>query len=101
MPHPDTIDIGTLITTQPGIHQGVPIIQGTGITVRRIALDYHHGLSAEEIVAEIPHLTRSQVYAALAFYFANQGLIDADIAFQEAEAARLEAEYTNPQPYPR
>ncbi|MEN9222282.1 MAG: DUF433 domain-containing protein, partial [Thermostichus sp. BF3_bins_97] len=66
---------------------------GTGITVRRIASDYNHGRSPEDILAEIPHLTKTQVYAALAFYFANQEMIDADIAFQAAEADRLEAEY--------
>lgn len=91
---PNAVDIGTMITTHPGIHQGVPIVAGTGITVRRIANDYNHGCSAEEILAEIPHLTKTQVYAALAFYFANQEMIDADIAFQAAESDRLEAEYT-------
>jgi uncharacterized protein (DUF433 family) len=87
------IDIGTLITTNPKIHGGCPIIAGTGVTVRRIALDYKMGLSPEEITKEIPHLTLSQVYAALAFYHTNKDMIEADIAAQQAEAERLEAEY--------
>ncbi|GAB4201425.1 MAG: hypothetical protein Fur006_53860 [Coleofasciculaceae cyanobacterium] len=87
------IDIGTLITRNPGIHGGCPIIAGTGVTVRRIAADYKMGLSAEEIAAEIPHLTLAQVYAALTYYHLNKDEIEADLAFQEAEADRLEAEY--------
>lgn len=40
----------------------------------------------------IGHLTPAQVFAALAYYFANRGEIDADIAGEETEADRLEAE---------
>jgi uncharacterized protein (DUF433 family) len=87
------IDIGTLITTHPKIHGGSPIIAGTGVTVRRIALDYKMGLTPEEMTQEIPHLTLSQVYAALAYYHTNKDIIEADIAAQEAEAERLEAEH--------
>ncbi|MEG4346545.1 DUF433 domain-containing protein [Microcoleus sp. A003_D6] len=87
------IDIGTLITTNPKIHGGCPIIAGTAVTVRRIAFDYKMGLSPEEIAQEIPHLNLSQVYAALAFYHTNKDMIEADIAAQEAEAERLEAEH--------
>jgi len=82
-----------LITRNPGIHGGCPIIAGTGVTVRRIAVDYKMGLSAEEIAAEIPHLTLAQVYAALTYYHLNKDEIEADLAFQEAEADRVEAEY--------
>jgi len=87
------VNIGTFISSYPKIHEGCPIIAGTGVTVRRIAADYKMGLSAEEIVKEIPHLTLAQIYAALAYYHANQAEIEADLAFQEAEAERLEAEY--------
>ena len=87
------IDIGTLITTNPGIHNGCPIVAGTGVTVRRITIDYKMGMSPEEIAEEIPHLTLSQVYAALAYYHTNKEMIEADIAAQESEAERLEAEH--------
>ncbi|MGL5059353.1 MAG: DUF433 domain-containing protein [Microcoleus sp.] len=87
------IDIGMLIATNPGIHNGCPIVAGTGVTVRRIAIDYQMGMSAEEIAREIPHLTLAQVDAALTYYHANKEAIEADIAAQEAEAERLETEY--------
>ncbi|MEG4440652.1 DUF433 domain-containing protein [Microcoleus sp. AT9_B5] len=40
-------DIGNLISRQPDIHGGFPIIAGTGVTVRRIAIWYKQNLSAE------------------------------------------------------
>lgn len=83
-------DIGTLINHNPGIHGGCAIIAGTGVTVRRIAIWYKQGYSAEEIADQISHLTLAQVYAALAYYHANRDQIDADIAAEEAEGDRLE-----------
>ncbi|MEG4968842.1 DUF433 domain-containing protein [Microcoleus sp. B6-A1] len=84
-------DIGTLISRQPDIHGGCPIIAGTGVTVRRIAIWYKQSLSAEEIADRIGHLTLTQVYAALTYYHANREEIDADIAAEEAEVSRIEA----------
>jgi len=84
-------DIGTLITHHPGIHGGCPIIAGTGVTVRRIAIWYKQGLRAEEIAARIGHLNIAQVYAALTYYHINREQIDNDIAEEEAEADRIEA----------
>jgi len=84
-------DIGTLISRQPDIHGGCPIIAGTGVTVRRIAIWYKQSLSAEEIADRIGHLTLTQVYAALTYYHANREEIDADIAAEAAEGSRIEA----------
>ena len=84
-------DIGTLISRNPDIHGGCPIIAGTGVTVRRIAIWYKQSLSAEEIADRIGHLTLTQVYAALTYYHANREEIDADIAAEEAEGDRIEA----------
>ena len=84
-------DIGTLIGRNPEIHGGCPIIAGTGVTVRRIAIWYKQSLSAEEIADRIGHLTLTQVYAALTYYHANRDEIDADIAAEEAEGDRIKA----------
>jgi uncharacterized protein (DUF433 family) len=54
---------------------------------------YKLGLSPEEIVAEIPHLTLAQVYAALAYYHANREEVEANITAEEVEAERLEREH--------
>lgn len=86
-------DIGTLIIRTPEIREGRPRIAGTGVTVRRIVGWYKLGLTPEEIVGEIPHLTLAQVYAALAYYHANRDEIEQDIAEEEAIAEQLALQY--------
>lgn len=83
-------DIGTLIVRTPEVRGGRPRIAGTGVTVRRIVGWYKLGLSPEEIVTQIPHLTLAQVYAALAYYHANRDEIEQDLAQEDAAATRLE-----------
>ena len=50
-------------------------------------------LTSEELATQIPHLTLAQVHAALAYYHANRGEMDAEMAAEEAEADRLEREH--------
>ena len=86
-------DIGTLIIQTPDICGGHPRIAGHRITVQNIAIDFNAGMKPEDIISEKPHLTLAEVYAALAYYFANQKTIDADIMADDAEFDHLEAEY--------
>ena len=76
-------EIGAQIARDPVLRGGRPILAGTGVSVRTIAIDSNRGLSPEEIAAERPHLSLAQIYAALAFYHANKQEIDADIAAEE------------------
>ena len=76
-------EIGALITRDPALRGGRPIIAGTGICVRTIAVESHRGLTPEEIAADRPPLSLAQIYAALAFYHANKREIDADITAEE------------------
>jgi uncharacterized protein (DUF433 family) len=76
-------EIGTLITSNPALRGGRPIIAGTGVSVRAIAIDSNRGLSATEIAADRPHLSLEQIYAGLAFYHANKHEIDADITAED------------------
>jgi uncharacterized protein (DUF433 family) len=87
------VDIGTLIVRTPDVRGGRPRIAGTGITVRRIVGWYKLGLNPEEIADRLGNLSLAQVHAALAYYHANQGEIEADSAAEEAEAERLEQEH--------
>src|SRR5687768_7946861 len=74
------VDIGTLIVRTPGIVGGRPRIDGTRIPVAHIAQEIAHGYSPEHIVNKIhDHLNLMQVYAAMAFYYANREEIDTDI----------------------
>lgn len=79
---------GTAILSDPELHGGRPIISGTGTTVRTLAGLYKLGLSAEEIVGELP-LTLAQVYAALAYYHLHTEEIEADIQ-ADAESALID-----------
>ena len=67
------------IITRPRIAGGAPVIKGTRIAVRAIAGYYQLGMSVDEILQSLPHLTQSQVHAALTFYFDHQGEIDRDL----------------------
>lgn len=67
------------ITFDPGIAGGAPIIEGTRITVRSIAGYYQLGLSVDEILTNLPHVTISQIHSALAYYFDHQEEIDLDL----------------------
>ncbi len=64
-------------------------IDGTRITVRRIATLYKQGLTAEDITQTYPHLSLGQVYAALAYYHSNREEIEADMAAADAEYDQL------------
>ena len=68
------------IGSDPEIADGKPIIVGTRITVRCIAGYYQMGMSADEILTTLLHLTPSQIHSALAYYFDHQEEVDKDIA---------------------
>ena len=88
-----TVDVGALITSAPQIRNGQPRVAGTGVTVQRIVRWYRLGLTPEEIVDRIGHLSLAQVHAALAYYYANRQQVDTDLEQEEREADRLEKEY--------
>ena len=69
---------------------GRPRIAGTGVTVRRIVVWTRQGLTPDQIVDEIGHLSLAQVYAALAYYHLNRSEIDTDLRREEAEAQEYE-----------
>ena len=87
------VEIGSLIARTPGIKGGTPHIAETGVTVRTVVRWYQLGMTPEEIAADYPHLKLFQVYAALAYYHANQSEMDREMAVEEAESDRLEQEH--------
>ncbi len=46
---------------------GKPVIRGTRITVEHILRKLAAGMTVEEILHDYPHLTREDIYAAIAF----------------------------------
>jgi uncharacterized protein (DUF433 family) len=82
------VHLESLIESNPDIRKGRPCIAGTGVTVRRIAQWYRLGDTPEDIMGRIGHLSLAQIYAALAYYYANHEAIEADLA-EEATATEL------------
>ena len=93
-------DIGSLIDQTPDVCGGRPRIAGTGVSVRRIVGWHQQGLTPEEIVQQIPHLTMAQVHAALAYYYTNRERIDAEVACEDAEADQLERQFAKSRSMP-
>ena len=56
-----------LITTNPAIEGGKPIIKGTRVTVEMLADENAAGRTIEQLLYSYPHLTRKQIEAALAY----------------------------------
>jgi uncharacterized protein (DUF433 family) len=87
------IDIGQLIAVANDRYSGRPVIAGTGTSVRRIVALYQQGYSVDDIVLDKSYLTLAQVHAALAYYYANQATIDADLEAEAQEYDRLMSLY--------
>jgi uncharacterized protein (DUF433 family) len=85
-------DISTLIVKTPGTCGGRPRIAGSRITVQYIVIEIKAGVTPQQIIEDKPHLTLAGIYAALAYYYANQEMMDAEIAEYFEECDRLEAE---------
>lgn len=68
------------ITRDRRILGGIPIVVGTRTPVRAVAAYYQMGMTADEILQSLSHLTPAQVHAALAYYFDHQQAVDRDIA---------------------
>jgi uncharacterized protein (DUF433 family) len=56
-----------LISADPNIMLGKPVIRGTRITVELILQKIAAGQSIDQILADYPHLTREGVVAALEY----------------------------------
>ena len=73
--------------------RGVAWIDQTNTKVVEVVLDkLAHGSSAEEMHFQYPHLSLSQIYAALAYYYDHQPEIDVQIERSAHEYERLRSE---------
>ena len=65
--------------------QGIPWIAGTTLKVVEIVMAQRaYGWSPEEIHFQHPDLSMAQIHSALAYYWDNAELIDADIDRRES-----------------
>src|SRR5262245_12664062 len=80
------------IVKTPGVCGGQPRIAGTRIKVKHVFTWVERmGMTPAQVVAEYPHLTLAQVYAALAYYWSHQEEIQKDIEDEEKLVAELKA----------
>ena len=78
-----------MLARSPDVCGGRLRIDGTRITVHRVATLYKQGQSAEDIAQTYSHLALSQVYAALAYYHANRAEIESELAADDARYDEL------------
>lgn len=71
------------------ILSGEPIIAGTRTPVRAIVESWRLGLSPEEIVIHMPHLTLSQIFEALGYYSDHQEEISSYIEKNQIPSEKL------------
>lgn len=88
--------LDALLVTTPGVCGGRIRIDGTRITVHRVAVLYKQGQHAEDIAQTYPHLSLSQVYTALAYYHAHRDKIDQELAAEDAEYDELRGDQPDP-----
>ena len=68
-----TDDTSALITADPEILGGKPIIAGTRISVQLILEKLSDGWSIQDLLEDYPHLTREQIIAAIAYAASAMG----------------------------
>ena len=71
------------IEINPEIMFGKPVIKGTRITVEHVLRKLAGAMTIDEIVADHPHLTADDIYAAAAF--AADYLAEVEIVFAGGE----------------
>ena len=82
--------IDSLLTATADVCGGRIRIDGTRITVHRVATLYRQGQTAEDIGQTYPHLSLGAIYAALAYYHANRAEVDAELSDLDADFDRLQ-----------
>lgn len=75
----------------------VPVIDGANTKVAELIAEIHaHGLSPEELCYQLPHLSLSQIYSALAYYWDHKEEIDRDLERRAQFAEQVRRELGQP-----
>ncbi|MBI4823227.1 MAG: DUF433 domain-containing protein [Nitrospirae bacterium] len=77
------------ITKNREILGGEPVIKGTRTPVRAIVENWRLGMSPEEIVIHMPHLTLAQVFESLSYYSDHQREINKYIEKNQIPADKI------------
>jgi uncharacterized protein (DUF433 family) len=80
------------VEKRAGVRGGAAVIVGTGVKVLDVAIRYEvMGMTPEEIIVALPHLTLTQVHAALSYYYAHKRQLDKEWKASLKKVARLRA----------
>jgi uncharacterized protein (DUF433 family) len=80
------------VEKRPGVRGGAAVIAGTGTKVLDVAIRYEvMGMTPEEIMIALPHLTRPQIHGALSYYYATKAQLDKEWKASLKKIARLRA----------
>ena len=82
--------LDAMLVQTPDVCGGRIRIEGTRITIHRIATLYKQGQSAEEIARTYPHLSLGQIYTALAYYHAKREIVESELAAANSQYDKLE-----------
>lgn len=77
------------IVKDESVLDGEPIIKGTRTPVRAVVENWRFGMSPEEIIIHLPHLTLAQVFEALSYYSDHQAEINAYIENNNIPADKI------------
>ncbi|MGH9801098.1 MAG: DUF433 domain-containing protein [Blastocatellia bacterium] len=87
------------VTKTHGVCGGKACVAGTRVRVMDVVVWHERmGWSADEIVSEIPHITLSDVYAALTYYFDHREEIEEDIRLNDEIAGKLHTQQSSKLP---
>ena len=86
-----SVVLDSMLVKTPGTCGGRIRIDGTRITVHRIATLYKQGQTGEDIARTYPHLSLGQVYTALAYYHTNREEIESELAALDAQYDEMES----------
>ena len=90
------VSVDSHIRITPGVCGGKPRIAGHRIRVMDVAVWQRMGWTPEEMVAHYPQLALADVYAALAYYWANKEDVDCDLAAEERAADEMVGKFPSP-----
>lgn len=89
----------TSLVRTPDVCGGRLRIDGTRMTVNQIVALHKQGLSADDIVAQYPQRSLSEIFTVLAWYHANKDEFDQELATEasmDENAHRQTTERTGP-----
>ena len=89
----ETIDIGTLIGSRPGVYGGRLLLLRSGFPIIQLVADYQSGMRIDDFKDAYPHIDEESLYAGIAYYLANRDACDEELEEREREGEAMYREW--------